>query len=181
MKTRRQKDLEKEDVKHLMVFKLPFHPRGVQRQAITRAYKQSGLAELQENCRFIVAQCRPRNIRNRICATTLEDVLGENPSDLLVTNPNNYITFTLTAAPEQTCRKNFQSAKRCQFNFFLFFIFIILEIWIPQSCHTDPFEQSPYCRGPPNDFSHAHAKIFFLFYFNNNFHGQHRLNWWREK
>ena len=89
MKTRRQKDLEKEDVKHLMVFKLPFHPRGVQRQAITRAYKQSGLAELQENCRFIVAQCRPRNIRDRICATSLEDVPGENPSDLLVTNPIN--------------------------------------------------------------------------------------------
>ena len=89
MKTRRQKDLEQEDVQHLMVFKLPFHPRGVQRQAITQAYRQSGLAELQQDCRFIVAQCRPCNIPNRICATTLEDIPGENPSDLLVTNPNN--------------------------------------------------------------------------------------------
>ena len=39
MKTRQQKDLEKEDVKQLMVFKLPFHLRGVQRQAITQACK----------------------------------------------------------------------------------------------------------------------------------------------
>ena len=89
MKTRCQKDLEQEDVQHLMVFKLPFHPQGVQRQSITQAYRKSGLAELQPNCRFIVAQCRPRNIGDRICATTLEDIPGENPSDLLVTNPNN--------------------------------------------------------------------------------------------
>ena len=88
-KTRRQKDLEQEDVKKLMVFKLPFHPRGVQRQAITRAYRLSGLAELQKECRFIVAQCRPPNIRDRVCATALEDIPGANQSDLLVTNPNN--------------------------------------------------------------------------------------------
>ena len=72
-----------------MVFKLPYHPQGVQPQAITRAHRQSGLAELQKDYRFIVAQCRPRNIRDRIYATTLEDIPGENPSDLLVTNPNN--------------------------------------------------------------------------------------------
>ena len=89
MKTRRQKDLEQEDVKKLMVFKLPFHPRGIQRQAITRAYRLLGLAELQKECRFIVAQCRPKNIRDRVCATALEDIPGANPSDLLVTNPNN--------------------------------------------------------------------------------------------
>ena len=57
MKTRRQKDLEKEDIKYLMVFKLPYHPCGVQRQAITQAYKILGLAKLKEKCRFIVAQC----------------------------------------------------------------------------------------------------------------------------
>ena len=89
MKTRQQKDLEQENNKHLMVFKLPYHPQGVQRQAITQAYTQSTLAKLQQDCHFIVTQCQLCNIRDRICATTLEDIPGENPSDLLVTNPNN--------------------------------------------------------------------------------------------
>ena len=45
MKTRQQKDLKK-DVQQLMIFKLPFHPRGVQRRVITQEYQQSGLAAL---------------------------------------------------------------------------------------------------------------------------------------
>ena len=89
MKTQRQKDLEQQDVKKLMVFKLPFHPRGVQRQAITIAYQKSGLAALQKDRRFIVAQLRPRNIRDRVTTTALEDIPGANPSDLLIINPPN--------------------------------------------------------------------------------------------
>ena len=49
MKTQQQKDLE-QDVKQLMVFILPFHPYGVQRQAITIAYQISGLVALQPDC-----------------------------------------------------------------------------------------------------------------------------------
>ena len=45
-----------------MIFKLTFHPRGVQRQAITTAYQQSGLAVLQPDRQFIVSRLRPRNI-----------------------------------------------------------------------------------------------------------------------
>ena len=88
MKNRRQKDLEK-DVQQLMIFKLPFHPRGVQRQAITKAYQDSGLAALQQDRRLIVAQLRPRNIRDRVTTTALENIPGANPSDLLITNPLN--------------------------------------------------------------------------------------------
>ena len=72
-----------------MTFKLPFHPRGVQCQAITQAYQKSGLAALQQDRQLIVSQLCPCNIRDRVTTTALEDIPGANPSDLLITNPPN--------------------------------------------------------------------------------------------
>jgi hypothetical protein len=88
MKTRREKEAEKPD-EQIMVFKLPFHPRGVQRRQITTAYRLSGLANLQPERRFICAQLRPHNVRDRVSSTALEDIPGANPSDYLIANPIN--------------------------------------------------------------------------------------------
>ena len=85
MKNRREKDAEK-PVEQLIVFKLQFHPRGITRQQITLAWKSSGLAELLPERRFICAQLRPPNLRDRICSTSLKDIPGDNPSDYLNTN-----------------------------------------------------------------------------------------------
>jgi hypothetical protein len=88
MKTRREKDVENPD-ERIMVFKLPFHPRGVQRKQIALAYRDSGLAKLQPERRFIVAQLRPHNLRDRVSNTALENIPGANPSDYLTANPLN--------------------------------------------------------------------------------------------
>ena len=86
MKTRREKDMEK-PAEQLMVFKLQFHPRGLTRRQLADIYRSSGLAELQPERRFICAQLRPPNLRDRICSTILQDIPGDNPSDYLTTNP----------------------------------------------------------------------------------------------
>ena len=86
MKNRREKDAEK-PVEQLIVFKLQYHPRGITRQQISLAWKSSGLAELLPERRFICAQLRPPNLRDRICSTSLKDLPGDNPSDYLNTNP----------------------------------------------------------------------------------------------
>merc|ERR1712232_1123836 len=85
-KTRREKESEKPDDR-ILVFKLPYHPRGVQRRQIRTAYRQSGLEKIITDRRFICAQCRPVNLRDRVTRTALEDVPGANPSDFLSTNP----------------------------------------------------------------------------------------------
>ena len=66
-----------------MVFKLPFHKRGVSRQDIANAYRKSGLAALQPDRRFIVAQTRPFNLRDRLCSTALSVIPGQDPSNYL--------------------------------------------------------------------------------------------------
>ena len=64
-----------------LIFKLPFSPRGVKRQDITVAFKESGLDKLLPDYRLICAQLRSKNIRDRVCRTTLEDIPQANPSD----------------------------------------------------------------------------------------------------
>ena len=86
-KTRRQKDIESPP-DHIIVFKLPYHPRGIQRRQCATAYNNSGLAALMPERRFITAQLRPKNLRDRVCRTTLRNVPGANPSDFLSTNHN---------------------------------------------------------------------------------------------
>ena len=85
-KTRQEKEAEKLD-NRILVFKLPYHPRGVQRRQIRMAYRQSGLKETITDRRFICAQCRPVNLRDRVTRTALEDIPGANPSDFLSANP----------------------------------------------------------------------------------------------
>ena len=86
-KTRRQKDIESPP-DHIIVFKLPYHPRGIQRRQCATAYNNSGLAALMPERQFITAQLRPKNLRDRVCRTTLRNVPGANPSDFLSTNHN---------------------------------------------------------------------------------------------
>ena len=85
-KTRREKEAEKPDDR-ILVFKLPYHPRGVQQRQIRMAYRQSGLEEIITDQRFICAQCRPVNLRDRVTRTALENIPGANPSDFQSTNP----------------------------------------------------------------------------------------------
>ena len=66
-----------------MIFKLPFSPRGVKRQDIAVALKNSGLEKLLPEKRLICAQLRSINIRDRVSRTALEDIPMENPSDFL--------------------------------------------------------------------------------------------------
>ena len=85
-KTRREKEAEKPDDR-ILVFRLPFHPRGVQRRQIRTAYRDSGLEEILSDRRFICAQCRPANLRDRVCSTVLEHQPGTAPSDFITANP----------------------------------------------------------------------------------------------
>ena len=82
-KSSREKKRDSTDKKQLLIFKLPYHARGVQRKAVSRAFRNSGLADLMQERRFIVAQCRPMNLRDRVCNTALENIPGANPSDYL--------------------------------------------------------------------------------------------------
>lgn len=50
-KTRQEKKAEKPD-DQILVFRLPYHPRGIQRRHIRLAYQQSGLERVISNCRF---------------------------------------------------------------------------------------------------------------------------------
>ena len=82
--TKTRRDVSKNNrQKMVIVFKLPFHPRGITRQQITHAYHVSGLAQLQTDRRFICSQLRPYNIRDRICAGRLKDIQDANPSKYL--------------------------------------------------------------------------------------------------
>ena len=64
-----------------------FHPRGVTRHHVTKAYRDSGLNVLQPERRLVSAQLRPYKIRDRVCSTTLQHLPGENPSDYVTSNP----------------------------------------------------------------------------------------------
>ena len=85
-KTHQEKEAEKPD-NCIIVFRLPFHPRGVQRRQIRTAYRDSGLEEILSDRRFICAQCRPANLRDRVCSTVLEHQPGTAPSDFITANP----------------------------------------------------------------------------------------------
>ena len=84
MRTRREKEANKAS-QRILVFKLPYHPRGIQRRDISKAFKDSGLKQLMPNRRFICAQTRATSLRDRVCRTALKDVPNANPSDYLAT------------------------------------------------------------------------------------------------
>ena len=82
MLTRREKRKQKTNKKKLLVFKLPFHPREIQRQQIRKVFEAT-LAPLLTDRKLIIAQCQPVNICDRVCSAALEDIPGANPSDRL--------------------------------------------------------------------------------------------------
>ena len=86
MKTRREKEAAKPS-ERLLVFRLPYHPRGVQRRDVRTAYRESGLEIACSNRRFICAQLRATNLRDRVCRTALESQPNESPGDFLSMNP----------------------------------------------------------------------------------------------
>jgi hypothetical protein len=65
-----------------LIFHLPFHPRGIQRQTIQEIYKKTLGSHITDR-NFIVAVSRPRNLQERITNTKLKDIQGDNPSDYL--------------------------------------------------------------------------------------------------
>ena len=78
--TRREKGTTNKDCKSTIVFKLPYHPRGISCKQIAKAYKDSGLAAALLEKRLITAQLRPYNIRDRISSTSLKLLPDEKPS-----------------------------------------------------------------------------------------------------
>ena len=82
-KSSQKKKRDSTNKKQLLIFELPYHARGVQRKAVSRAFHNSGLAKLMQERHFIVAQCRPMNLRDRVCNTALENIPGANPSNYL--------------------------------------------------------------------------------------------------
>jgi hypothetical protein len=66
-----------------IIFHLPYHPRGIQRQQIRLLYQET-IQPLIPDRELIVAVSRPRNLRDRVCSTRLPNVTGQNPSDFLV-------------------------------------------------------------------------------------------------
>jgi hypothetical protein len=67
-----------------LMFHLKHHPRGISRQQVRAAYKET-IAPLIPARNLIVAISRPKNIKDRVCQTRLPDIPGENPSDYIQT------------------------------------------------------------------------------------------------
>jgi hypothetical protein len=63
-----------------LIFHLLHHPRGVSRQQVRAAYAETVEPLIPERP-LIVAVSRPKNIKDRVCRTRLDDIPGANPSD----------------------------------------------------------------------------------------------------
>jgi hypothetical protein len=75
-------DKSKQSSEKPIIFHLPFHPRGIQRQTIRDAYNKTVGRHIKDR-QLIVAVSRPRNIYDRLCKTTLKDIDGKNPSNFM--------------------------------------------------------------------------------------------------
>ena len=82
-KSRREKGSKTERGSSNIIFKLPYHPRGITRRQVAQAYKDSGLAAALPERRLIVAQLRSYNIRDRVCQTSLDILPDANASKYL--------------------------------------------------------------------------------------------------
>jgi hypothetical protein len=65
-----------------IIFHLPFHPRGIQRQTIRNVFNKTVGRHITDR-KLIVAVSRPRNLYDRLCQTKLNDVEGKNPSNFM--------------------------------------------------------------------------------------------------
>jgi hypothetical protein len=65
-----------------IIFHLPYHPRGIQRQTIREVFNSTIGTHLQDR-KLIVAVSRPRNLHERLSKTILSDVPGKNPSNYM--------------------------------------------------------------------------------------------------
>jgi hypothetical protein len=65
-----------------IIFHLEYYPRGIQPSQVRQVYSDT-LAPLLPDRNLILAVSRPRNLRHRVCSTRLQDIPGENPSDLI--------------------------------------------------------------------------------------------------
>jgi hypothetical protein len=72
-----------------LIFHLPFHPRGFQRQTIQDIYKKTLGRHILDR-KLTVAVSRPRNLQERISSTKLHDVKGNNPSDYIASNGGDH-------------------------------------------------------------------------------------------
>ena len=65
-----------------LFFHLEYHPRGISRRAIRAIYKETNCETLSGFPRFIVAFSRPRNLRDALMRTTLEEPDGSRASNV---------------------------------------------------------------------------------------------------
>jgi hypothetical protein len=72
-----------------LIFHLPFHPRGIQRQTIQEIYQKTLGRHIPDRT-LTVAVSRPRNLQERVSSTKLKDVQGKNPSDYIVENGGDH-------------------------------------------------------------------------------------------
>jgi hypothetical protein len=71
-----------------LVFHLKYHPRGLERMAVRRAFETT-LGPLLTECEFIVAVSRAPNLCDRLSSTILPDNPSHNPSDILSDSGDN--------------------------------------------------------------------------------------------
>jgi hypothetical protein len=69
-------------VENPLIFHLKHHPRGVTRQQVRQAYSEF-IAPILPDRPLVIAVSRPKNIRDQVCRTRLQDVPGDNPSDYI--------------------------------------------------------------------------------------------------
>jgi hypothetical protein len=67
-----------------IIFHLLHHPRGITRQQVRAAYSEI-VGPLMPDRNLVIAVSRPPNIKDRVCRTRLPDIIGDNPSDYLIT------------------------------------------------------------------------------------------------
>jgi hypothetical protein len=75
-------NMPKQTSKKPIIFHLPFHPRGIQRQTIRNVYNKTVGRHIMDQ-QLIVAVSRPRNLHDRLCRTKLSDIDGKNPSNFM--------------------------------------------------------------------------------------------------
>ena len=58
-----------------------YHPRGIQRNDLRSIYNETLAQEIPN--KVIIAVSRPKNLRDRLCRSRLQDVPHNNPSDII--------------------------------------------------------------------------------------------------
>ena len=64
-----------------IIIRSTYHPHGIQRQDIREIYMETLGQEIKHP--LIIAQSRPKNLKNLLCLSQLPIIEGYNPSDYI--------------------------------------------------------------------------------------------------